>query len=106
MHNSLRLAVTADLHLGIRAAGDAAIHELIDFLKKNPPDVLVLAGDIGAGKDFAPCLDLFESLPCTKALVPGNHDIWVEENDPRGDSLEVYQRHLPQVSAAHHFHYL
>src|SRR5262249_30611769 len=41
-----------------------------------------------------------------KALVPGNHDIWVEADDPRGDSLTVYREHLPAACAAHGFHYL
>jgi predicted phosphohydrolase len=106
MCTNLRLAITADLHWGIRSAGDDATRLLIDFLKKDPPDVLVLAGDIGAGVEFDVCLALFDDLGCNKALVPGNHDIWVEEDDPRGDSLQVYRTYLPAVSAAHGFHYL
>ncbi|HZY83615.1 MAG TPA: metallophosphoesterase, partial [Gemmataceae bacterium] len=65
-----------------------------------------LAGDVGAGGHFAECLRLFASLPCRKALVPGNHDIWVEADDPRGDSLEVYRDHLPRVCAENGFAYL
>jgi hypothetical protein len=38
--------------------------------------------------------------------VPGNHDIWVEESDRRGDSLQVYREHLPKLCAEHGFHYL
>src|SRR5947209_20394009 len=97
------LAFTADLHYGIRTSGDEAVHELVQFLRKEPPDVLVIAGDIGAGKDFSRCLTLFKDLPCRKALVPGNHDIWVEENDARGDSLQVYRDYLPAVSAENGF---
>jgi 3',5'-cyclic AMP phosphodiesterase CpdA len=103
---TLRLAVTADLHWGVRAAGDEATRGLVRFLTERPPDVLVLGGDVGAGDDFARCLGLFADLPCRKALVPGNHDIWVSAEDPRGDSLEVYRRHLPRVCAEHGFHYL
>jgi 3',5'-cyclic AMP phosphodiesterase CpdA len=102
----LRLALTADLHWGIRAAGDAATRRLVAHLQADPPDVLVLAGDVGAGRDFGPCLDLFAHLPGRKALVPGNHDVWVESADERGDSLDLYDRHLPQLCAAHGFHYL
>jgi 3',5'-cyclic AMP phosphodiesterase CpdA len=68
--------------------------------------VLILAGDIGAGDDFGRCLCLFADLKCRKALVPGNHDIWVENNDPRGDSLQVYREHLPQLAAAYSCIYL
>jgi 3',5'-cyclic AMP phosphodiesterase CpdA len=101
----MRLAITADLHWGHRR-GDEATLLLRDFLLARPPDVLVLAGDVGTARDFAACLALFDPLPCRKALVPGNHDIWVEEDDPRGDSLAVYHEHLPRVSADHGFHYL
>jgi 3',5'-cyclic AMP phosphodiesterase CpdA len=105
MMANLRLAITADLHWGHRRGGDATLR-LRDFLKARPPDVLILAGDIGASQHFGACLALFADLPCRKALVPGNHDIWVEENDPRGDSLQVYRDHLPRLCAAHGFHYL
>jgi predicted phosphohydrolase len=105
MKTSLRLAVTADLHWGHRH-GDDATRLLCDFLHQEPPDLLLLAGDLGSIHHFDECLALFADLPCRKALVPGNHDIWVEQSDNRGDSLDVYRRHLPRVSAAHGFHYL
>lgn len=106
MSVNLRLALTADLHWGIRQAGDDATRLLVDFLKKEQPDALVLAGDVGAGDNFGSCLALFANLNCTKALVPGNHDIWVEDGDRRGDSLRIYREHLPRLCAEHGFHYL
>jgi len=106
MTTRLRLAVTADLHWGIRPRGDEATRLLVSFLGSDPPDVLVLAGDVGAAEEFAPCLELFAGLPCRKALVPGNHDVWVRGGDPRGDSLRVYREHLPALCSAHGFHYL
>jgi 3',5'-cyclic AMP phosphodiesterase CpdA len=106
MTAKLRLAFTADLHWGIRSEGDAATRRLIEFLQAQPPDLLVLAGDVGAGDEFGACLVRFADLPCRKALVPGNHDIWVQETDARGDSLHVYRHHLPQLCATYGFHYL
>src|SRR5262249_35274218 len=35
-----------------------------------------------------------------------NHDIWVETEDARGDSLEVYEHYLPARCSEHGFHYL
>jgi predicted phosphohydrolase len=102
----MRLAITADLHWGSRPAGDEATRRLAAFLAVDPPDVLVLAGDVGAADHFVACLELFDGLPSRKALVPGNHDVWVRVGDARGDSLRVYREHLPAVSAAHGFHYL
>ncbi len=104
---TVRLAVTADLHWGSNhRAGDDATRLLADFLAAHPPDVLILAGDVGAGEHFGECLALFAGLPGVKAAVPGNHDIWVLGDDARGDSLDVYRRHLPEVCARHGFHYL
>jgi 3',5'-cyclic AMP phosphodiesterase CpdA len=103
----LRIAVTADLHYGTRhASGNRATLELAARLAETPPDLLILAGDIGAGDDFDRCLSLFARLRCRKAAVPGNHDIWVRSEDARGDSLNVYDRHLPAVCRAHGFEYL
>lgn len=102
----MRIAVTADTHWGIHAAGDAATRLLVADLLSDPPDLLLLAGDQGAGVEFQHALALFDGLDCTKALVPGNHDVWVTESDARGDSLDVYQRHLPQICSQHGFHYL
>jgi predicted phosphohydrolase len=102
-----RVAVTADLHWGARHPdGAAATRLLAAELDHDPPDLLVLGGDIGAGEDFEACLRLFAGLPCRKALIPGNHDIWVRPDDGRGDSLAVYHDHLPRVAADHGFHYL
>jgi predicted phosphohydrolase len=106
MATALRLAFTADLHWGSRQRGDEATRLLAAFLREHPPDVLVLAGDIGPAKRFAECLGLFQDLPAHKALVPGNHDIWVEAEDARGDSLRVYQEYLPGHTARFGFHYL
>jgi predicted phosphohydrolase len=103
----LRIAVTADLHWGTRhPAGNNATRDLAADLYHDPPDLFLLAGDVGAGDDFAGCLRLFDKLPCRKALVPGNHDVWVRPDDPRGDSLVVYREYLPRVAAESGFHYL
>ena len=102
-----RIAATADLHYNSRHTnGTEATLALVADLHANPPDLLLLAGDIGAGEDFERCLDLFAELPGQKALVPGNHDIWVRSGDPRGDSLAVYREHLPQAAHDRGFHYL
>jgi predicted phosphohydrolase len=103
----LRIGLTADLHFGTRhAAGYSATVELANHLFENPPDLLILAGDVGAGEDFDRCLDLFASLPSRKALIPGNHDIWVRTEDERGDSCQVYEEHLPKICSQFGFHYL
>jgi hypothetical protein len=106
MTRSLRLAVTADLHWGHGPRGDEATLLLRDHLLLDPPDLLLLGGDLGTEHRFDACLALFDELTCAKAAVPGNHDVWVTSDDARGDSLAVYQQHLPAACAAHNVHYL
>lgn len=103
MPRSLTIAITADLHWGHRHGGDAT-RLLASYLRQRPPDVLILAGDIGTGSLFEDGLRLFAELPSRKALVPGNHDLWVEEAGP--DSLETFERRLPEAAARQGFHYL
>jgi predicted phosphohydrolase len=104
MTQPLRLAITADLHWG-HGTGREPTLQLTSHLYAEPPDVLVLAGDIGTGYWFGDCLSLFDGLSCRKALVPGNHDLWVGEDEPY-DSLQLYRERLPRISAEHGFHYL
>src|SRR4051812_18370025 len=99
MAQRLRIAVTADLHWGHHGRGNEAVRLLISFLQQNPPALLVLAGDVGTADRFGDCLGHFDDLPCRKALVPGNHDIWVAAGEARGDSLAVYEGHLPALCA-------
>ncbi len=101
---SIRLAVTADLHLGHRT-GAGAVALLSSYLHAEPPDVLVLAGDLGVGPLFDDCLALFADLPGRKAVTPGNHDLWVGE-DAAHDSLYRYEMELPRVCERRGFHYL
>ncbi len=70
--------------------------------------MLILAGDIGSGEKFGECLTLFDDISCRKALIPGNHDIWVhsKEREAGIDSLKLYQEILPKTAAEHGFHYL
>src|SRR5437016_1290535 len=102
----MRIAITADLHWGHHPLGDEATRGLVDFLKAQAPDLILLGGDQGTEDHFGACLKLFAGFSCAKALVPGNHDIWVAANDARGDSLHLYQHLLPELCSALGFHYL
>jgi 3',5'-cyclic AMP phosphodiesterase CpdA len=105
MARSLRVAVTADLHWGHHVRGMAAVRLLFEHVKQHPPDLLILAGDIGTGSLYGDCLAQLAGVPCLKAALPGNHDVWVEPEADH-DSLHLYETELPRVSAQHGFHYL
>src|SRR5450755_1333930 len=102
---SLTLAVTAALHWGHGRGRDETLM-LADHLHRRPPDVLILAGDLGTGPLFAECLGLFADLPSRKVLVPGNHDLWVRPDDPALDSLQMYEHELPHMAKELGFHFL
>lgn len=101
----MKLAITADLHWGHRK-GSEPTRQLAARLHEQPPDVLILAGDVGTGILFEDCLKLFASLPCVKAVLPGNHDLWVPVEEPKYDSLDLYQKLLPEAAARQGFLYL
>jgi 3',5'-cyclic AMP phosphodiesterase CpdA len=101
----LRLYITADLHWG-HARGQEQTRSLAGFVREDPPDVLVIAGDVGSGPNFAECLELFRHIPCQKAVVPGNHDIWVPTEETEIDSQMMYEVVLPRAAAEYGFHYL
>ena len=105
-NSDMRIAVTADLHFGHNRLGDDATGLLLQHLQDKPPDLLLLGGDIGTDEHFDECLRLLRDLPCRKAVVPGNHDLWVAAEDARGDSLHVYDRHLPGLCKQHEYDYL
>jgi predicted phosphohydrolase len=105
MANGLRIALTADLHWGHRRAA-TSVRLLADHVRRHPPNLLVLAGDLGTGPAFEECLALFADLPCRKALVAGNHDIWVMQENAEYDSLQLFDAILPRLSATYDFAYL
>ncbi|MHC5080571.1 MAG: metallophosphoesterase [Planctomycetota bacterium] len=103
-NNELAVAVTADIHWGLSAAGDRSTRALVRVLEKVSPDVVVLAGDTGAGEALEKGLSLFRHLPAQKLLIAGNHDLWALEEGM--DSLELYSHDLARAAAAGGFKYL
>jgi predicted phosphodiesterase len=99
------LAITADLHWGL-AKCEAGNLSLVKGLQQNPPQLLLVGGDLGADSHFGDCLDALATIDCQVALVAGNHDIWVRQEDLRGNSWTVYDSLLPAECEKRGFHYL
>ena len=100
----LNLAFTADLHMN-HAKGQDAVASLIAHLEADPPDVLVLAGDVSVSVSFGEALARFAGVRSRRAVIAGNHDLWVPTAHPT-DSLHAYQEVLPAEAARHGFHWL
>jgi predicted phosphohydrolase len=101
----MRIAITADLHFGLRPAGDEATRRLAGKVGELAPDVFVIAGDVGEGEEFSRCLELFSYLACARLVLPGNHDLWVRLPTSSA-SLHLYERRLPKIASDHGFQYL
>lgn len=100
----MKLLVTADLHYDIQRSREPT-ERLAEQICQHPADALVIAGDT-ASQDLAileDCLRLFDGFRGAKAMVAGNHDLWVSEG---GDSLKRLDEELPAVCQQFGFHLL
>ena len=76
----MTIAVIADLHLTtMRSTIQWDCFEwILEQLKRNPPDVLIAAGDISADGDLE-VIDTFlkrmQEVPCKKLIIRGNSDL-------------------------------
>lgn len=102
---SLKLAITADLHWGHRKGHDATLL-LADRVRDLRPDVFLVAGDVGTGVMFEDCLRQFAGLHGHKLVIAGNHDLWVSDEAVGYDSLDLFDRLLPEAAARQGFQYL
>ncbi len=102
--NPQKMLVTADLHFGSYAEGDACTRRLAEDVCASDADVFAVAGDI-AEKDLESleqCLSLFGDFDGLKLFVPGNHDLWTTG----GSSYRKYARDMPDLATKCGFHML
>ena len=100
----MKIAATADLHYNIARSKQSA-EQLAAELAEVAPDVLILVGDLAGQRldVLEHCFALFEPLGCPRLYVPGNHELWAL---PGQDSLDRYERLLPQACRDCGVHYL
>ena len=97
----MRILASSDLHYNIPRSQEPT-RELAKQVINRQGDVLILAGDI-AGVDitlFAEALELFSGFKGIKLLVPGNHDLWVNNGI---SSLKKWQKMLPLIADEYDF---
>jgi hypothetical protein len=106
----MKIAVTSDLHYDITPQNHSLVPYIVDEVKRQSPDALVLGGDLAntlAG--WGEVLGNFRPLQILKLVVPGNHDVWIESKSAlnRGqDSTWKYDIALREIAAQHGFQYL
>jgi len=97
----MKILITADLHYEIPRSRKPAA-KLIRRLCREGGDVVVLVGDTAGAKPepLGEALELFAGFEGLKLLVPGNHCLWCAGEE---DSLDRYERILPDLAAEHGF---
>jgi 3',5'-cyclic AMP phosphodiesterase CpdA len=76
MKPSTRIVHLTDVHFG--ATDPAVVSGLVDDLRNDPPDLVVISGDLTMGarrSEFRAARHFMESLRAPCLAVPGNHDI-------------------------------
>jgi Icc-related predicted phosphoesterase len=100
----MKILAIADVHIDPDLPG--ACQDFIARVEDEPPDVLVVAGDLAVGKSavyetlLAHCA--FFTRP--KLFVPGNHDLW--QLYSKRATWQRYQQDLPDAVTAVGWHYL
>lgn len=96
------LTITGDIHYPTTSAHQ--IREMTSDIRSHSPNAIALIGDVaevyqGIGK-FEDCLQIFrKELPNIPILVlPGNHDLWVNEHETNFDSRKLFDELLPKVT--------
>ncbi len=87
----VRIGVTSDIHVDITPTNQRAVPYLVGAAEEAELDVLIICGDVSPSlMHVARFLGAFESLPCAKFFIAGNHDIWVVAYD-HVTSIQKYQ---------------
>jgi 3',5'-cyclic AMP phosphodiesterase CpdA len=97
----MRILITADLHY--RPSQREAFLAFADWVQRQQPDCLVIAGDVGHPlRLFGRALQLFAGLDCPRLLLAGNHDLYRGEYDSR----TLWEQALPQAAREEGFVWL
>jgi predicted phosphohydrolase len=102
----MRIAAVSDIHVRPDGSDEDLIARIRDRVEELSPDIFVIAGDISDNlSSLSETLSALRipSIPCL--LVPGNHDVWFEEDLGIG-SLEKYSREIGDKCKENGFAYL
>jgi 3',5'-cyclic AMP phosphodiesterase CpdA len=76
----VRVVQISDTHLSADTGVPAAVRALVDWIRADPPDLVVHTGDVvwqdpdnSLDREFARLV--LNDLPCRLVTVPGNHDV-------------------------------
>ena len=92
----MKIIITSDLHYE-KLSSIPRIKVMVEEIKQENPDAVILAGDLGEGDDtFEKCLELFQGLDCPVGVIAGNHDLWCFYS--QFDSEELWSQVFPSIT--------
>lgn len=98
----MTIAFTSDIHINSSAENSALINAIYLRVRETFPDIFILAGDISSSlADIRSTFAFFRDIPSIKLFVPGNHDIWIEDDNT---SDRKYFELLPSLCEEHGVH--
>lgn len=94
--DTARVVQLSDTHLSQRVGVPATLALLLEWIRSDPPDLVLVTGDIvaadpddDADREFA--RRVFDDLPCPLLAIPGNHDVgFYGEEDALADRIDKY----------------
>ncbi len=105
----MRIVSVSDLHLDHTANGPV-VAAMLEQLASDPPDVLVVAGDVASNRQTAArTLERLVNVGEHVLFVPGNHDLWApwrEVASGEVDTWRFYREELFDLCRKLGIHYL
>jgi hypothetical protein len=96
----IRLAITSDLHLDFSGnlTPEHLVEEVVRQIAAAKPDAILLGGDLACDSaSFFKCVELFAALELPLGVIPGNHDLWTNENEDLSTEMLLTQT-LPALA--------
>lgn len=101
----MKVYATSDVHIDSHPNNLNLWHELKNYCIKNPPDILIIAGDLGESIDsWSLALEIFKDLNFTRMIVPGNHDLWCRNDQVYSE--DKLHKILPEICSLNNWVYL
>jgi putative phosphoesterase len=101
-----KILCISDLHTDHHLQNREALIQFLSLADSLSPDALIVAGDIAVSlEQWKVTLNTLSSLKIPVYIVPGNHDLWIDKENPL-DSWKRYSEVLPTLCDEAHCHWL